>query len=261
MQAVGIGRIIFWPGGSLWIGKAFAPSELHAHHAVQISFALSGRLQFRENDEEPWSQYHAVLIPPDLPHTFQAPGQRIAHLFCGPETAVGRGLLKHLGGRGITPIGEAEANRHAQALRQAYEQAAPDEDLEHLALETLFTLSRQAHEPPADRRVTDAISFMASHLAEIVTLEDVARHAGLSPSRFRHVFAAETGIPFRVYLLWTRLNRALELGFSGMSWTDAAHAANFADSAHLSRTMRRMFGFAPSAMLQEMPASSRAISA
>jgi AraC family transcriptional regulator len=49
------------------------------------------------------------------------------------------------------------------------------------------------------------------------------------------------------------LNRALSIGFSGGSWTEAAHAANFADSAHLTRTCRRMFGLAPtSARVEEL---------
>ena len=65
---------------------------------------------------------------------------------------------------------------------------------------------------------------------------------GLSESRFRAPFVAETGVSLRAYILWARLNRALDLGFGGTSWTEAAHAANFADFAHLTRTCRRMFG-------------------
>jgi AraC-like DNA-binding protein len=34
----------------------------------------------------------------------------------------------------------------------------------------------------------------------------------------------------------------------GESLSSAAHTAGFADSAHLTRTSRRMFGIAPSAM-------------
>jgi AraC-like DNA-binding protein len=67
----------------------------------------------------------------------------------------------------------------------------------------------------------------------------------LSPGRFRHLFVTETGVSCKAYILWERLNVALALGFGGASWTEAAHAANFADSAHLSRTCRRMFGMAP----------------
>lgn len=36
----------------------------------------------------------------------------------------------------------------------------------------------------------------------------------------------------------------------GSSLTEAAHVAGFADSAHLSRTFRSMFGIAPSFMFE-----------
>ena len=40
---VGIGRVMLWNGGSLWIGgqTGFAPK--HAHHAIQIALAMRGR--------------------------------------------------------------------------------------------------------------------------------------------------------------------------------------------------------------------------
>jgi AraC family transcriptional regulator len=77
-------------------------------------------------------------------------------------------------------------------------------------------------------------------------LEEIAR--GLSPGRFRHLFVAETGLPHRGYVLWLRLGRAVDVFAAGGSLTDAAHDAGFADSAHLSRTFRRMFGLAPSSL-------------
>jgi len=85
-----------------------------------------------------------------------------------------------------------------------------------------------------------------------LTLQDMADSVGLSAGRFRHLFATVSGIPFRVFLLWARLNRALELGFGGTAWTEAAHLTRFADSAHLSRTCRRMYGIAPSSIRPEV---------
>ena len=43
-----------------------------------------------------------------------------------------------------------------------------------------------------------------------------------------------------------RLERAAGELAHGRTLTEAAHAAGFADSAHLSRVFRRMFGIAPS---------------
>ncbi len=52
----------------------------------------------------------------------------------------------------------------------------------------------------------------------------------------------------RPYILWRRFLRVWELMTARESLSAAAHAAGFADAAHLTRTCRRMFGFPPSAL-------------
>ena len=59
----------------------------------------------------------------------------------------------------------------------------------------------------------------------------------------------ETGLPFRTYVLWLRVVRAVDAHTKGASLTEAAQEAGFADSAHLSRTFKRMFGL-PAASLE-----------
>ncbi|MDT4832139.1 Helix-turn-helix domain protein [compost metagenome] len=54
------------------------------------------------------------------------------------------------------------------------------------------------------------------------------------------------GIPLRKLLLWEKLRRALEALSSAQGATEVAHAAGFADSAHLSRICLRTFGLRPS---------------
>ena len=256
MQIAGIGRIIFWSGGSLWIGRAFAPSEFHSHHAIQVSIGLSDRVQFRNSEATPWQFFDAVAIPPDLTHAFQAPGCLVVQLFCEPESALGRNLLSRFGSGRLQRIPSSDIASNVKGLRAAFEKGLGDEELEEIALETLYSLSGRAPTGLVDERILRAAAFIGARFSEPLTLGEVARHVGLSSGRFRHLFSEGTGISFRAYLLWTRLNRALELGFGGMSWTDAAHATNFADSAHLSRTMRRMFGIAPSSLRQDLPSRS-----
>ena len=89
-----------------------------------------------------------------------------------------------------------------------------------------------------------------------MSLQDAAAVAHLSPSRFRHLFVAQTGVSFRAYVLWARVETAVGAAMKGESWTAAAQDAGFADSAHLSRTCRRMFGFAPATLVKE-PAGER----
>jgi AraC-like DNA-binding protein len=261
MQIAGIGRVIFWSGGSLWIGRSLAPSEWHAHHAIQIFMGLTGPARFRGKPEPQWQFYEAAFIPSDLLHEYEANGRIVAHLFCEPESALGHGLLDRFRRNGILSMPPDEVAPHARALSDAFGEGLADEELEDLALEALHALAGQVVSRQGDERILRAAEYIRDHLAEPLTLEEVASHVGLSPGRFRHLFVEVTGISFRGFLLWTRLRRALELGFGGMSWTEVAHATNFADSAHLSRTTNRMFGFSPTAIRQEMPGGARPMTA
>ncbi|MFV8835439.1 helix-turn-helix transcriptional regulator [Aquisalimonas sp. APHAB1-3] len=78
-----------------------------------------------------------------------------------------------------------------------------------------------------------------------LSLEDVARHVHLSPRRFQTIFREGTGIRFRRYRLWQRLQAAAEELPQYRHLTDLALTAGFADLAHLSRSFREMFGIAP----------------
>ncbi|USD29339.1 AraC family transcriptional regulator [Pseudoalteromonas sp. SCSIO 43201] len=71
---------------------------------------------------------------------------------------------------------------------------------------------------------------------------DVAQTLHLCESRFLHLFKAQIGIAWRPFLLWRRLNCALQALIKGCSATDAAYIAGFSDGAHLSRTFRATFG-------------------
>jgi AraC-like DNA-binding protein len=65
-------------------------------------------------------------------------------------------------------------------------------------------------------------------------------------------------MPLRTYVLWRRLLHVWTLLMAGETLSTAAHAAGFADSAHLSRTARTMFGLPPSVLQMKGPLSARA---
>ena len=254
MQVIGFGQINFWDGGSLWIGLAQAPAAMHAHRAIQISVALAGSLRFREAHGDGYTQYAAALVPPNLPHAFDASGSVVANVFCEPESVIGRALMRRYGNGSVNALAEAQIGPAREALRVAYATAEPDEILNQRAREVAESLAGTPTVAAAtvvsetDQRVVRAVEAITRRLERPMTLAEIAASVHLSPGRFRHLFISEMGIPFRRYLLWRRLQRALELGVQGASWAEAAHAANFADSAHLTRTCWRMFGIAPSAL-------------
>jgi AraC-like DNA-binding protein len=109
-------------------------------------------------------------------------------------------------------------------------------------------LAPAAAQDALDPRVARMVAWAGRHAASPIGIAEAARAVNLSPSRASHLFATQTGLAFRTYVLWLRLMRAVETYAAGGSLTEAAHEAGFSDSAHLSRTFRRMFGLPANAL-------------
>jgi AraC-like DNA-binding protein len=123
-----------------------------------------------------------------------------------------------------------------------------DQQLVGLGRELVSALSAGVTVSETDPRIRKVIAWAAKQIDQPISLSDALAVAGLSASRLRHLFVEQTGLPFKTYLLWLRLTRAVEVVAGGASLTQAAHEAGFSDSAHFSRTFRRMFGVPAAAL-------------
>lgn len=248
------GRVYFWQSGSLWIGKGQGRSDWHNHHAHQLALALEGEFRFRADRKGPWTVFEAAVVPSHCPHEFELDGVTVAHLFVEPESLEGRALSRHFSPREISALPQAAARRSAGMLLDALRGHADADAMKAVARAAVADLAGTNAATTAtkecDVRVSRALDFVRSRVRAPVSLADAAAAATLSPSRFRHLFVQETGTSFRAYLLWLRINVAIEAAMAGASWTEAAHEAGFADSSHLTRTHKRMFGIGPTAIRQ-----------
>jgi len=254
----GIGRVLLWSGGSLWIGRDAGRGEIHAHHAIQIALAMDSVFLMADG-KSGWREHWGAIVTPDRPHRFDGCGQRMAMIFVEPETSQGRALLERYATADITDLERDTAEPRVAPLRSAYAAAADSEALVAMGQHAVAALAgRVPSVGSVDPRVSRAIAWVRARLDSPVSLKDAADVASLSPSRFRHLFVAQTGVSFRAYLLWARVETAVGAAMSGRSWTAAAQEAGFSDSAHLSRTCRRMFGFAPATLIKEWAGGSQA---
>jgi AraC-like DNA-binding protein len=119
---------------------------------------------------------------------------------------------------------------------------------------TEAALREPTHWPTRARAVDSRVAhaLRAVQADPEATLTSLAEEVQRSPSRLRHLFLEQVGVPMQRYRWWVRLRHVLAALQQRASLTEAAHAAGFADSAHLSRTFRRMFGFAPSVLLEHL---------
>ena len=246
------GRVYFWQTGSLWIGRGRGRSEWHDHHAHQLALALEGEFRFRTDRKGPWTEYQAAIVPSHCPHEFELDGATVAHLFVEPESMEGRALSRHLAPLEVSTLPPAAARQSADVLLGAFRGHADADAMKAIARSAVATLAGMTDTAQVgsegDVRVARALDYIRSRVHSPVSLADAAAAAKLSPSRFRHLFVQETGTSFRAYLLWLRINVAIEAAMAGASWTEAAHEAGFADSSHLTRTHKRMFGIEPTAI-------------
>lgn len=251
----GVGRVIVWPGGSLWVGRHVGQVREHAHHAIQISLALEGRFRGRARSWTESRETTGMVVMPDQPHCLDGCDTTIATLFVEPNSVPGAALRKRFAATAVALLTEEEADACAARLRSEYLSGAPDLQLAGFAR---AAICRIAGDPlmasRSDPRITAALERMRLRLASAMRLQDVAAAVHLSPGRFRHLFVAQTGTSFRAWLLWARAEQAIAAANRGMSWTDASHHAGFADAAHFTRTCRRVFGIAPTMLVFE-PAS------
>jgi AraC family transcriptional regulator len=246
----GIGRFVAWNGGCLFIGRDVGVVPPHAHYAIQIVFGSNRGVRLRTSEGDEWTSYGGAIIPSRQPHSMDASTVHInAVLFVEPETREGRALAELYLADGIAALPEELLAAPAEALFAAWHADADGETLAGSARRVVGALTRGvAPRTVSDERILRAVDYIKAHIDRPLTLEEVAAEACLSPSRFRHLFVEETGTALRPYILWRRFLRVWELVTAGESLSAAAHAAGFADAAHLTRTSRRTFGFPPSAM-------------
>jgi AraC-like DNA-binding protein len=236
-----------WDGGAVFVGTA-GVLPAHAHQAIQICFLFDGRIRLRPTDADAWADYDLGLVPSRHSHSMDGSRTRLgATLFVEPETREGRVLAERHLRSGISDLDRAPVDAIVRELRAAALDRRGREPIVEIARRLVRTLTQQS-EPAAatDERILRAVKFVNANLGTPITLEQVAAVAHLSPSRFRHLFAEQTGMALRPYILWRRFVRVWEHRMDGASLSAAAHAAGFADSAHLARTSRRMIGIPPS---------------
>ena len=79
----------------------------------------------------------------------------------------------------------------------------------------------------------------------------LAARVGLGRRQFERIIASQTGLTTTRLRLVRRLHRAVGLLRAGTDPSTTAHAAGFADQAHLTRSMRTLVGLTPASLRRE----------
>ena len=99
--------------------------------------------------------------------------------------------------------------------------------------------------PLAHRRV---LAYIEEHLAQPLTLAELAQQARMSVRHFCRAFRASMGCSAHQYLLGQRVERAKRLmACAPLALADVAQSTGFADQSQFTRTFKRHTGVTPAA--------------
>jgi AraC family transcriptional regulator len=218
-------------------------TQFHQHYAVQVCFPFSGPLHV-ETSENSRSVEDVLVIGSNVSHRLSTPNATAKLLYIEPNL-IGQNTEK-------LTVDEVEALDIPASRLKAIEQTL-DHYPKLVQADFGLSLARLIWPEEAARTGFTVIDpRIQKSLADIdaaedlnISLSQIVDSSGLSASRFRHLFSAQIGMPFKSYLLWIKLQRAFQSLATDSSLTRAAHIAGFSDSSHLSRTFKRTFGLTP----------------
>lgn len=241
-----------WGGARvLYLGPAFGLTP-HRNATAVLAVGLDAALEVADDPADPTTDYRSarsVLILPNSLHHLRIAHGRMAFLYVDPL------------GRDLKALLARMAETRARAAFELRDESSVIEILTGLAegriaagegRALLGDLLGVGTRTKANVRISAALRLMRDEPHKAHRLTELAAHAGLSASRFLHLFKAETGVPLRRYRIWNRMGAAVRACGEGSSLTEAAHAAGFASSAHFSSAFRDMFGMMPSDLLKAL---------
>lgn len=246
-------KLIILDGMAVYIGHQITAKQ-HTHHALEIVIAFDKPFILSAGSNE-FTESNCVIIAPDIAHEFHGKDDYYIFLYFDAELPEVNFIEDrfNLDRNKIIQVNEWEI----ESVRNDFIKwfwNNPGDNEEALTIIRRLVQTIAPHKEiiyAIEPRIKDALLIIQQSLYEYIGIDSIASKVFLSESRFAHLFKKQTGIPFRKYVLWSRLQAAVKAVLRGQSFTQAAYEGGFSDVAHLSRTFAEMFGVSPSDVIKE----------
>lgn len=212
----------------------------HQHGAPVYLAGLYGNFGLRLEGGR-WLSCRTAVIPAGVRHELDIGGNPLAVYYIEPNVAGVDTLTPLVRNAREVDGGLVGSTGEVRLLRELYEDRGATR-WAGLALTDLLGFARRRAAREIDPRVARVVERVSRHSDDLTPLAELVAPAGLSVSRFQHLFTREVGVPFRRYRAWHRMRAAIREVVSGSNFTRAAHAAGFFDQAHFAHDFRRTFG-------------------
>lgn len=238
-----------WDGGYLLIGRGQGIVPPHEHHAIQVVVGIDGEFTICGKKGD-WRTGRGAIVRQDVEHSYNPQGRLAAMIFVDPESMEGA-WLRSSTREDVTIVPAPRLEHCIVELRRFLESPFESLGVQDLIRHCVQAMCTGA--PPSrklDPRVTKVLAAIRASDELRMSIEEAAALAFVSPSRFAHLFKQQIGLPFRRYMLWRKMTRAMLMIGREQTIAAAAAAADFSDAAHLTRTFYQMVGLPPSVLMR-----------
>ena len=108
------------------------------------------------------------------------------------------------------------------------------------------TSSAHSIKTPETELFKVSVRFMQKNVSEKLSVNDIAKHCGISVSGLKRTFAKFAGISVHKYFLNLKLNAATSLLRSGKTVSEVTDILNFSSQSYFSAAFKREIGLPPS---------------
>lgn len=220
-------RLRFGDSWALVRGEA-PDQDAHVHAAIQIVFADAGHVEILSMGLSVY-EGSGFAIRPLVEHRLRATGP-VTLLYIEPQSPLAFIIADTIGDGDIAAIESAALGY------------SPGQDLTSWSRHLTELAGRRGRS--IDPRLQAALTFLADDPGSR-SIAGAAIHCGLSESHLRLLARGALDLPLSTWLIWRKLEGAARALQADEGLAAAAAAGGFADQAHLSRAMRRMFGITP----------------
>ena len=236
---IGRERLFYWG----WLGREMRTRRLGA---LTLYTLPEGDFEISIADG-PFTRKRMAVVSPFVPHQLRSSSGRIATISIEPESVSDRDLqrLIHDCQSSSTEVLASLGGSVRQLARMGSTSGFSSADFDRLVLGRVLTQRR------IDPRIGRILDLMSSEVHEqALSAEDCAREAGISTSRFLHLFKECTDYSFRAQRMWKRARRFMDHAGAETSLTDVALELGYPDSSHFSHSIRGTYGLQPRAIRQ-----------
>lgn len=243
--------LVSWGARALYIGPGFGLSP-HRNAVAVLAMGLDRPLEVANDPRDPGTGFyrcHTALIEPNQLHFLRISGADCAFLYMDALSHDLASLRRRCRRLGRTVSMDLDGEDDLIVLlagmprsREGWCSASPS-----LSAALCF------QNLTSDRRILSAVDGLFSAPGLEADTATLAARAGLSVSRFQHLFKATTGVTVRRFRIWARMRHAMAMAVAGATITHAAFEAGFSSPAHFAAAFREMFGIAPTQFLAGRP--------